>query len=110
MLEAAMFGGIPESGYRFAHAPHQFIRNEGSNPWRIPRPPLPSLAARCLIREQQDDEYNASLQADREKELKAIQEAEACRLEEEERERQLAAKDVSLPQEPAANEENVVIF
>ncbi|XVF13196.1 hypothetical protein REPUB_Repub08aG0187300 [Reevesia pubescens] len=133
MLEAAMFGGIPESGYRFAYAPHQFMRPEGSNPWHNPRPPSPSLAAQRLIREQQDDEYNASLQADREKELKAIQEAEARRLEEEatrkaaleeeqrkeeefrrkleeeqEFERQLAAKEASLPQEPAANEENAV--
>ncbi|GMI96220.1 hypothetical protein like AT4G11740 [Hibiscus trionum] len=122
MLEAAMFGGIPENGYRFAYAPHQFIRPEGSNPWHTPRPPSPSLAAQRLIREQQDDEYNAALQADREKELKAIQEAEACRLEEEaarkaaleeeqrkqECERQLAAKEASLPQEPSANEENAV--
>ncbi|KAK8577643.1 hypothetical protein V6N13_027910 [Hibiscus sabdariffa] len=122
MLEAAMFGGVPESGYRFAYAPHQFIRPEGTNPWRAPRPPSPSLAAQRLIREQQDDEYNAALQADREKELKAIQEAEACRLEEEaarkaaleeeqrkqECERQLAAKEASLPQEPSANEENAV--
>ncbi|XWS61826.1 hypothetical protein CRYUN_Cryun07bG0158500 [Craigia yunnanensis] len=133
MLEAAMFGGIPESGYRFAYAPHQFMRPEGSNPWHAPRPPSPSLAAQRLIREQQDDEYNASLQADREKELKAIQEAEARRLEEEadrkaaleeeqrkeeefrrkmeeeqECERQLAAKEASLPQEPAADEENAV--
>ena len=53
MLEAALFGGIPESGYHFAHAPHQFIRPEGSNHWRIPRPPSPSLEARRLIREQQ---------------------------------------------------------
>ncbi|XWS52227.1 hypothetical protein CRYUN_Cryun11dG0048800 [Craigia yunnanensis] len=80
-----------------------------------------------------DDEYNASLQADREKDLKAIQETEARHLEEEadrkaaleeeqrkeeefhrkmeeerECERQLAAKEASLPQEPAADEENAV--
>ncbi|KAE8671551.1 Plant UBX domain-containing protein 13 [Hibiscus syriacus] len=133
MLEAAMFGGIPESGYRSAYAPHQFMRPEGSNPWRAPHPPSPSLAAQRLIREQQDDEYYASLQADREKELKAIEEAEARCLEEEaarkaaleekqrkeeelrrkveeeqECERQLAAKEASLPQEPAANEQNAV--
>ena len=61
MLEAAMFGGIPESGYHFAYAPHPVMRPEGSNPWRTPRPPSPSLAAQRMIREQQDDEYNASL-------------------------------------------------
>ncbi|KAE8683803.1 Plant UBX domain-containing protein 8 [Hibiscus syriacus] len=100
MLEAAMFGGIPET--------------------------------QRLIREQQDDEYRASLQADREKEMKAIEEAEARHLEEEaarkaaleeqrkeeelrrkveeeqESERQLAAKEASLPQEPAANEQNAI--
>ncbi|OMO79429.1 hypothetical protein CCACVL1_13680 [Corchorus capsularis] len=135
MLEAAMFGGIPESGYRFPYAPHHFMRPEGPAPypWRAPRPPSPSLAAQRLIREQQDDEYLASLQADREKELKAMQEAEARRLEEEaarraareeeqrkeeelrrkmeeeqECERQLAAKEASLPQEPAVDEENAV--
>ncbi|KAE8722514.1 phosphatidylinositol glycan anchor biosynthesis class U protein-like [Hibiscus syriacus] len=122
MLEAAMFGGVPENGYRFPYAPHQFIRPEGSNPWHTPRPPSPSLAAQRLIREQQDDEYNTALQADREKELKAIQEAEACRLEEEaarkaaleeeqrkqECERQLAAKEASLPREPSSSEENAV--
>ncbi|XP_022736465.1 plant UBX domain-containing protein 8-like [Durio zibethinus] len=133
MLEAAMFGGIPESGYRFAYAPHQFMRPEGPFPWRTPHPPSPSLAAQRMIREQQDDEYNASLQADREKELKAIQDAEARRLEEEaarkaaleeeqrkeeefrrkmeeeqECARQLASKEASLPQEPAAGEENAV--
>ncbi|XP_039007421.1 plant UBX domain-containing protein 8-like [Hibiscus syriacus] len=87
-----------------------------------PRPPSPSLAAQRLIREQQDDEYNEALQADREKELKAIQQAEVFHLEEEaarkaaheeqqrkqECERQLAVKEASLPQEPSANEKNAV--
>ncbi|KAL5748672.1 hypothetical protein ACOSQ2_025969 [Xanthoceras sorbifolium] len=133
MLEAAMFGGIPESGYRFPYAPHQFMQAEGPYPRRIPRPPSPSLEAQRLIREQQDDEYLASLQADQEKELKAREEAEARRLEEEEArkaaleeerqkeeesrrkmeeeqeyERQLAAKEASLPQEPAVDDENAV--
>ncbi|KAK2664653.1 hypothetical protein Ddye_003227 [Dipteronia dyeriana] len=133
MLEAAMFGGVPESGYRFPYAPHQFMQPEGPYPRRIPRPPSPSLEAQRLIREQQDDEYLASLQADQEKELKAREEAEARRLEEEEArkaaldeerrkeeeihrkieeeqeyERQLAAKEASLPQEPALDDENAV--
>ncbi|KAK3027552.1 hypothetical protein RJ639_042321 [Escallonia herrerae] len=139
MLEAALFGGIPEaSGYRVPYAPHQFMqdgldRTVGPNPWRMPRPPSPSLTAQRQIREQQDDEYLASLQADREKELKAREEAELRRLEEqaareaeleEERqkevasrrkleeeqeiERQLAAKEASLPQEPSSDDENAV--
>lgn len=126
MLEAAMFGGIPESGYHFPYAPHQYMQPEGSYPRRVPRPPSPSLEAQRLIREQQDDEYLASLQADREKaEARRLMEEEARnaalaeqrRKEEETRrkmeeqqeyERQLAAKEASLPQEPAPDDENAV--
>ncbi|XP_055821454.1 plant UBX domain-containing protein 8 isoform X2 [Solanum dulcamara] len=128
MLEAAIFGGIPEgAGYRLPSAPHQPIQNGADGPmgpyqWRMPRAPSPSLVAQRLLREQQDDEYHAALQADREKELKAKQEAEAAleekRLEEEElrrkaeeekeMERQLAAKEASLPQEPTGDNENAV--
>ncbi|KAG9445157.1 hypothetical protein H6P81_016497 [Aristolochia fimbriata] len=111
MLEAALFGGIPEgTAYQFGYSR------------RVPRAPSPNLAAERLLREQQDDEYLASLQADREKELKAKQEAEAAvelekkkaeearrkLLEEEEFERQIAAKEASLPQEPASEDENAV--
>ncbi|KAG6534191.1 hypothetical protein ZIOFF_008076 [Zingiber officinale] len=72
MLEAAMFGGIPdERGFQFEYPARQ-----------IPRPPSPTLMAQRLLREQQDDEYLASLQADREKELKAQQDAELRSLEE----------------------------
>lgn len=129
MLEAALFGGIPENNrYHYGYGPHQFMRSR-----RIPRPPSPGLAAQRLIREQQDDEYLASLQADREKELRAMEEAEARRLEEQaareaaleevrlkeeearrkleeeqEFERHLAAKEASLPLEPASDDENAV--
>ncbi|KAG6408003.1 hypothetical protein SASPL_131005 [Salvia splendens] len=128
MLEAAMFGGIPEgSGYNFPLAPHRLSQNGlgtsvGPYPRPIPRPPSPSLTAQRLIREQQDDEYLASLQADREKELKAEEEAEAALAEEklrgeamrkklqeeQENERQLAAKEASLPGEPTPDDENAV--
>ncbi|KAI4377880.1 hypothetical protein MLD38_015441 [Melastoma candidum] len=134
MLEAAMFGGIPEgSGYNYAYAPHHFMRPGGFHPRGLPRPPSPSLEAQRLIREQQDDEYLASLQADQEKELKAQAEAEAHRLQEEaareaaiaeerrieeetrrkqeeeqELERLLAAKEASLPQEPSSDDENAI--
>ncbi|KAK4744939.1 hypothetical protein SAY87_011251 [Trapa incisa] len=134
MLEAAMFGGIPEgTGYNVNYLPHQLMQAQGHYPRQAPRPPSPSLEAQRLIREQQDDEYLASLQADQEKELKAKAEAEACRLEEEatriatleeerrkdeeankkleedqEFERQLAAKEASLPQEPTSNDDNAM--
>ncbi|XP_024449390.1 plant UBX domain-containing protein 8 isoform X2 [Populus trichocarpa] len=134
MLEAAMFGGIPEgTGYRLPYAPHHFMQNENNYPRPVPRPPSPSLQAQRIIREQQDDEYLASLAADREKEMKAIEEAEAHRLQEEvarkaaleeerrkeeesrrqleeaqEFERLLAEKEASLPHEPASDDENAV--
>ena len=59
MLEAALFGGVPEgSGYPFAYAPHQLMQNGldrtvGTHPRRMPRPPSPGLTAQRLIREQQ---------------------------------------------------------
>ncbi|KAL9246755.1 hypothetical protein vseg_020250 [Gypsophila vaccaria] len=126
MLEAAMFGGIPESGYRVPYAPHQLMHRGVDAAWNAPRPPSPNLVAQRAIREQQDDEYLASLQADREKELKAIAEENAAReaaleeqrkkdeeaqrklLEEQELERQLAAKQASLPEEPTLNDENAI--
>lgn len=137
MLEAAMFGGIPEgTSYNFAYPSHpmQSSSDRISTFYpRMPRPPSPTLMAQRLLKEQQDDEYLASLQADQEKELKAQQEAELRRLEEaaareaalerqkqeeeenlrkhleeEERERKLAAKEASLPQEPSPDDENAV--
>ncbi|CAA2966669.1 plant UBX domain-containing 8-like isoform X1 [Olea europaea subsp. europaea] len=128
MLEAAMFGGIPEgSGYDFRYPPHELIQDDldrsmGLHQRHIPRPPSPSLTAQRLIREQQDDEFLAALQADREKELKAKEDAEAAiaeerhkeeemqrRLEEErELERQLVAKEASLPLEPTPDDDNAI--
>ncbi|KAJ6832610.1 plant UBX domain-containing protein 8 [Iris pallida] len=130
MLEAAMFGGIPEgNSYNFAYPPHVLQRDSDRNSNfypRVPRPPSPTLTAQRLLREQQDDEYLAALQADREKELKATQEEaaareaalerekrqeeEACRklIEEEKFERKLAAKQASLPQEPSSDDQSAV--
>ncbi|CAH9144364.1 unnamed protein product [Cuscuta epithymum] len=128
MLEAAMFGGIPEgSGYRLPNVAHHFMqdgsdRSVGPVPLQTPRQPSPTLVAQRLLREQQDDEYLAALQADKEKELKAKQEAEAALVEErrkeeeslkkleeeQETERQLAAKESSLPHEPASDDENAI--
>lgn len=128
MLEAAMFGGIAEgSGYRVPYAPHQYMRNGldenlGVYARPTPRPPSPSLIAQRSIREQQNEEYLAALQADREKEIleqsakeaameeeKRKEEEARLKLEEEqELERQLAAKEASLPQEPTSDDENAV--
>lgn len=117
MLEAAMFGGISESEYGVPYAHY---------PQRTQRPPSPSLTAQRLIREQQDDEYLASLEADRVKAEARRLEEEAARVEaieeakrkeeearrkveeEQELERQLVSKEASLPQEPPAGEENAI--
>ncbi|KAL6846733.1 hypothetical protein ACP4OV_024181 [Aristida adscensionis] len=130
MLEAAMFGGVPEGPtYPFSMPSH---RSSTHYP-PIVHSPSPALTEQRLLREQQDDEYLASLQADQEKELKAIQEAELRRLEEtaareaalekqkqeeeerrkkqleeEELESNLASKKASLPSEPPADHEGAV--
>ncbi|KAF3325039.1 Plant UBX domain-containing protein 8 [Carex littledalei] len=122
MLEAAMFGGIPDgAAYRFSYPQFGPGGNNGY-PVVAPRAPSPGLTEQRLLREQQDDDYLAALQADREKELKAIQEREAelqrqklleeesrrKQLEEEELERKLAAKEASLPQEPSPEDEGAI--
>ncbi|XP_076935259.1 plant UBX domain-containing protein 8-like isoform X1 [Bidens hawaiensis] len=121
MLEAAMFGGVPEgAGYRVPNTRSRYTRNGSGRTRRpytrsTPRPPSPTLTAQRLIREQQNDEYLASLQADREKELleqaareAAIEEEQRKLEQEQETERQLAAKEASLPQEPASDDNNAV--
>uniref|UniRef100_A0A0D9XAH1 UBX domain-containing protein n=1 Tax=Leersia perrieri TaxID=77586 RepID=A0A0D9XAH1_9ORYZ len=119
MLEAAMLGGIPgRAAYPFSLLSH---RNSSCYP-TVVRPPSPTLAAQRLLREQQDDEYLASLKADQERELNAKMEAELCRLkaaqEEEEKQRKqleeeelkskLAAKQASLPKEPSPDDEGAI--
>ncbi|CAD6224145.1 unnamed protein product [Miscanthus lutarioriparius] len=130
MLEAAMFGGVPEGPtYPFSMPSH---RSSTYYP-PIAHSPSPALTEQRLLREQQDDEYLASLQADQEKELKALQEAEQRRLEEtaareaalekqkqeeeerrkkqleeEELESNLASKQASLPLEPPPDTEGAV--
>jgi hypothetical protein len=130
MLEAAMFGGVPEGpAYPFSMPSH---RSSTYYP-PLAHSPSPALTEQRLLREQQDDEYLASLQADQEKELKALQEAELRRLEEtaareaalekqkqeeeerrkkqleeEELESNLASKQASLPSEPPPDIEGAV--
>ncbi|XP_062193829.1 plant UBX domain-containing protein 8-like [Phragmites australis] len=129
MLEAAMFGGVPEGPtYPFSMPSHR-----SSTHYPPVHSPSPALTEQRLLREQQDDEYLASLQADQEKELKAFQEAELRRLEEtaareatlekqkqeeeerckkqreeEELESNLASKQASLPLEPPPDNEGAV--
>lgn len=144
MLEAAMFGSVPEevaARFRYPLTGGRVVEDadlsdDGGLP-NYPRPaqqPLsPSVIAQRLLREQQDDEYLASLEADREKEARAkleeemrlVKEAEAkaaaqeehrLRQEEEMRkslaaeelERQLAAKRAALPEEPSVDDEAAV--
>nr|BAK01777.1 predicted protein [Hordeum vulgare subsp. vulgare] len=130
MLEAAMFGGIPEAPtYPLSIPSHA---SSGHYPQVVHSPP-PELTEQRLLREQQDDEYLASLQADQEKEMKTLQEAELRLLEEtaakeaalekqkqeeeerrkkelekEELEASLAAKEASLPMEPPSDKEGVI--
>ncbi|KAI3713384.1 hypothetical protein L1987_71961 [Smallanthus sonchifolius] len=116
MLEAAMFGGVPEgAGYSGPYTRSRYMRNGFGRTKSAPRSPSPTLTAQRLIREQQNDEYLASLQADREKELleqaarEAAMEEEQRKLEQEQEiERQLAAKETSLPQEPASDDDNAI--
>ncbi|KAJ0113139.1 hypothetical protein Patl1_00366 [Pistacia atlantica] len=87
-------------------------------PVQLPTRPSSSVMEKRLLREQQDDEYLASLLADREKEANALKESESLRLkeddshkkllEEEKFERWLAVKETSLPPEPALEDENAV--
>ncbi|KAL6655197.1 hypothetical protein ACP70R_006023 [Stipagrostis hirtigluma subsp. patula] len=130
MLEAAMFGGVPEGPtYPFSMPSH---RSSTHYPPMV-HSPSPELTEQRLLREQQDGEYLAALQADQEKELKALQDAELRRLEEtaareaalekqrqqeeerrkkqleeEELESSLASKQASLPSEPPPDNEGAV--
>ncbi|PKA66409.1 hypothetical protein AXF42_Ash007107 [Apostasia shenzhenica] len=126
MLEAAMFGGIPErSAYRFPYPHHQGASSEFD---RAPRPASPRLVEQRMLREQQvihqlankfigvlavyftidrranlqDDAYLASLQADREKELNAVRVAEERRLEE------AAAREAALERRKHQEEEALI--
>lgn len=106
MLEAAMLG-IPYDG---EIAPHR--RPLGSVP---SIPPDPAAIEQRLLRQEQDDAYEQSLQADRAKAEAAAakqreaeaaaakQEAEAAQLE-----RLLSDKEAGLPPEPAEGEDGAI--
>ncbi|KAJ4824070.1 hypothetical protein Tsubulata_048503 [Turnera subulata] len=120
ILEKAYFGEFPgrtsiQSSPRCHDASDQTM---GLNSKHIPCSPSPSVAAQKSLREQQDDEYLASLVADREKEVQACKKAESSclkegecgnkMLKEEDFDRVLAAKEASLPLEPGVDDENAV--
>ncbi|MFS7927649.1 hypothetical protein Hanom_Chr04g00311611 [Helianthus anomalus] len=90
MLEAAIFGAVPEgAGYRVPYVRNRYWRNgvgRNNGPYTrsTPRFPSPTLIAQRFIREQQNEEYLASLQADREKDL-LEQAAREAAMEEEKR-------------------------
>ncbi|XP_044503150.1 plant UBX domain-containing protein 8-like [Mangifera indica] len=117
-IETELFGDIP---HRSKHEPQpQSAPDTRVGPKSLPAPHQPSLSLmeKRLLREQQDNEYLASLLADREKEVNALKEAESlclkedesCKtlLEEENLERWLPVKETSLPPEPASEDENAV--
>ncbi|KAH7415318.1 hypothetical protein KP509_14G037500 [Ceratopteris richardii] len=137
MLEAAMFGTLPEglaARFRFPVADADLSDNGLPSYTRpVQQPTSPSVIAQRLLREQQDDEYLASLEADREKEARAQREEEMRRVKEaevkaaeeekhrllqeeevqkrlaaEELERELAAKRAALPEEPPVDDDSAV--
>ncbi|KAJ8767673.1 hypothetical protein K2173_018231 [Erythroxylum novogranatense] len=113
MLKAAMFGRIPEgtrTSYHFHFPSHLFMQPVVPYAGHVPHPPSPSLQTQRLIQ----------------KEIKALEEAEARRLQEEvarktaleeetrkeeEFRRRLEEelkKTASLPHEPTSDDENAV--
>lgn len=115
MLEAALFGEAATGCSKYVQSDLDSNAGPGSSSGSRASS---SVMAQQSLREQQDDEYLASLLADREKEMNALKEAESLQLsrdesqkkilEEEKLERWLAAKETSLPEEPAIDDENSV--
>lgn len=106
MLEAAMLG-IPYEG---EIPPHR--RPLGSVP---AAPPDPAAIEQRLLRQEQDDAYEQSLQADRAKAEAAAakqREAEAAAAKQEadaaQLQRLLSNKEAGLPTEPAEGEEGAI--
>ncbi|KAL5796267.1 hypothetical protein ACOSQ2_001087 [Xanthoceras sorbifolium] len=122
MLEAALFAANSEgTSHSSKYEPHQQSgpdRSVGPNSWPVSDASSSSVTPQRLLREQQDNEYVASLLADREKEANALKQAESLRLkedesrkkllEEEKLERWLAMKATLLPPEPASDDGNAV--
>ncbi|KAM7275504.1 hypothetical protein ACFE04_017370 [Oxalis oulophora] len=103
MLEAAFFSQVSVN-------PSSHLHNESvsSNQNPVHCSPKPSIATDQLLRKQQDEEYLASLMADREKEIKSmVKEEEACK-KVQQGEVSLADKEARLRDEPKVDNENAV--
>ncbi|KAK6239901.1 hypothetical protein QUC31_005370 [Theobroma cacao] len=120
MLETQLFSQIPEgASYHSSNLSHEQSSPGASvdpGPQALSRPQSFSLMEQRLLRQQQDDEYLASLVADKEKEMNALKKAESHSVKEEKscrrklggKESEMSAKGTSLPPEPAINDENAV--
>ncbi|XP_054779767.1 plant UBX domain-containing protein 8-like [Prosopis cineraria] len=84
---------------------------------KFPLSPTPqSLTATRLLREQQDAEYQASLLADKQKELNALRkvetqclkEQESCKKLERKEEKMFLKKETFLPEEPPIDDKNAI--
>ncbi|CAN1236839.1 Plant UBX domain-containing protein 8, partial [Linum grandiflorum] len=120
LLETAIFGqSHGESSIQRASAVPNYKDNSTVvNTDTAPNPLALVQKERQSLRQQQDNEYLASLLADKEKEVAALKKPElsspneqSCQekvLDDVDTERLLAAKEALLPQEPPADEENAV--
>ncbi|XP_050238889.1 plant UBX domain-containing protein 9 [Mercurialis annua] len=115
LLEKAIFGKtLKEASYEHGPQPPSTPgKSKGQNSHQVAGNSSESLREKRLLREQQDDEYFTSLQADKEKERNTVKEPgspDEMLIEEAvtECERLRAAKKALLPKEPTINDENAV--
>ncbi|XP_057454526.1 plant UBX domain-containing protein 9-like isoform X2 [Lotus japonicus] len=121
MLETALFGEIPNrSTQRYSTSPDLQPRPEKLDPKMQCSSSSASqlLTETQLLRQQQDADYQASLQADKQKELNSLKKAETHSSKEEESqkkmiekkdlEKMLDKKEIMLPKEPPLGDEKVI--
>ncbi|OMP00518.1 hypothetical protein COLO4_12615 [Corchorus olitorius] len=116
MLERQLFSQIPEGASYHSSRPSDV--QSGPSLQAPSHPQSSALAEQRFLRQKQDDEYLASLLADKEKEMHALKKAESHCLKEEESSRKklerkesdrvMVAKESSLLPEPAIDDENAV--
>ncbi|XP_028759115.1 plant UBX domain-containing protein 9-like isoform X1 [Neltuma alba] len=120
LLETAIFGDTPDhTSQNVSPFPDLQRCPEGivdPNVQFSPTAASLSLTATRLLREQQDAEYQASLLADKQKELNALRQVETQRLKGEEsckklerkEEKMFGKKETFLPEEPPIDDENAI--